>query len=58
MKMQKTTGFPVVWLTDVPTLEVSLEVRREMLKRGIVCGPRYKEPAGRDCLHQDDNFNE
>jgi len=45
------TGFPVVWLTDVPTLDVSLEMRRVMLRRGLVCGPHYRYlPLATVCL--------
>ena len=45
------TGFPVVWLTDVPTLECSYEQRRAMLKVGILCGPRCRNlPNATVCL--------
>ena len=45
------TGFPVVWLTDVPTLEVSLETRRAMLRVGLLCGPRCRNlPHATVCL--------
>jgi hypothetical protein len=45
------TGFPVVWLTDVPTLELPLEVRRMWLRRGMLCGPGVRNlPLATVCL--------
>jgi hypothetical protein len=46
------TGFPVVWLTDVPTLDVPLEERRALLRVGILCGPRCRNlPHATVCLN-------
>jgi hypothetical protein len=44
-------GLKVVWLTDVPTMEWSLERRKVMLRRGLLCGPRFRNlPDATVCL--------
>jgi hypothetical protein len=44
-------GQKVVWLTAKPSLEISLEEKKLLLKRGILCGPRYRSmPLSTVCL--------
>ncbi len=46
-----TGGIPVVWLTIDPTLVPTLKVRKLMLRRGILAGPRCSNlPEATMCL--------
>jgi hypothetical protein len=46
-----TFGKKVVWLTEKPTNAMSLQRRKMMLKRGILCGPRFRNlPLATVCL--------